>query len=49
MVIKTGNESMALTGQYSTVLSKEDDMGPFSKAHVLIIYIVSFCLYCVLT
>jgi hypothetical protein len=28
------NDSMALTGQYSTVLSKSDDMGPFKKAHV---------------
>ena len=28
------NESMALTGQYSNVLSKPEDMGPFKKAHV---------------
>ena len=30
----TANESMALTGQYSNVLSKPDDMGPFKNAHV---------------
>jgi hypothetical protein len=38
----TANESMALTGQYSNVLSKPDDMGPFKKAHVRFVIIVSF-------
>ncbi len=30
---KTGNESVALTGQHSTTLSKVEDMGPF-KTHM---------------
>ncbi len=38
----TANDSMALTGQYSNVLSKPDDMGPFKKAHVRFVMIVSF-------
>jgi hypothetical protein len=38
----TANDSMALTGQYSNVLSKPDDMGPFKKAHVRFVIIVSF-------
>jgi hypothetical protein len=37
----TANESMALTGQYSNVLSKPEDMGPFKKAHVRFLIIVS--------
>ena len=38
----TANESMALTGQYSNVLSKPEDMGPFKKAHVRFVIYESF-------
>ncbi len=41
-LVTTANESMALTGQFSNVLSKPDDMGPFKKAHVRIVIYVSF-------
>ena len=46
------NESMALTGQYSNVLSKPEDMGPFKKAHVRFVIYESFStcvVLCVLT
>ena len=36
-LVTTANESMVLTGQFSNVISKQDDMGPFKKAHVQIV------------
>ncbi len=41
-LVMTANEYMALTGQFSNVLSKPDDMGPFKKAHVRIVINESF-------
>ncbi len=48
-LIKTGNDYMTLTGQYTPLFSVRGCMGPFKKARVLIVYIFSFCLCCVLT